>query len=176
MSLLTGVLVLSTTVLTRVLNDTKRVSNRADSVSQLKLGLAQMDRQIRSGNVLMAPTDAEMRVYTQANGLEKCVQWQVYQRTLRTRSWSATWQTDGIVSGWTTVARGVDNDVTPTSTEKPFSLQGATTAFNSRLISIRLLARASGDTGTRAEVRTSISGRNTNYGYDANICSPIPTP
>lgn len=176
MSLLTGVLTLSTTVLVKVLEDTRSVTERAGAVDQARLAVAQMDRQIRSGNVLMAPTDDEMRVFTQSNGEQKCVQWQVVSATdvLRSRSWSPTWQTDGLVTGWSTVARGITNDTSSTSTQKPFALQGAATAYNSRLISIRLFAQVSQKGGRPVEVNTSISGRNTNYGYDANICSPIP--
>ena len=71
---------------------TAKVQNSAQAISQVRLGLAQIDKQVRSGNVLYSPADEPasvpsctasgtsgtcMRVYTQTNGTQRCVQWQV---------------------------------------------------------------------------------------------------
>ncbi|MEI2717744.1 MAG: prepilin-type N-terminal cleavage/methylation domain-containing protein [Candidatus Nanopelagicales bacterium] len=166
----------------------------AESVSQLRQGLAIIDRQVRSGNVLYSPGDEDqvlstcegtgtsgscMRVYTQANGDERCVQWQVIAdadapgtSALRMRSWSPTWQTDGLTTGWSTVSRGLVN---PGEGNWPFTLQGGTSAFASRLLDVNLGAVDLNDPSESDELSASISGRNTNYGYDAGRCSPAPT-
>ncbi|MDP9181277.1 MAG: prepilin-type N-terminal cleavage/methylation domain-containing protein [Actinomycetota bacterium] len=163
----------------------------ADANGEVRLALDDIDRQVRSGNVLYSPanettpsscsasgTDAGtcMRVYTQANGVQRCVQWQVLAdpskpttSIIRSRSWSPTWQTDGITTEWATKARGLL--LTPSTV--PFTLQGAVTSSSSRYLSVRFEAKDPRRPG--AVVLTSaLSGRNTNYGYDAGLCSPVP--
>lgn len=166
----------------------------AEAVSQLRMGLAVIDRQVRSGNVLYSPGDESqvlstcegsgtagscMRVYTQANGDERCVQWQVLADpdsngtgVLRMRSWSPTWQTDGHYTQWQVVSRGLG---LPGEDEWPFSLQGGSSAYQSRLLDIRLVAIDANQPAETDVLTASIAGRNTNYGYDAGRCSPAPT-
>jgi len=162
------------TVLITVQKQTKDQTSRADSVGNARLALMQIDRQVRSGNVLYNPASESlplsMRVYTQANGVQRCVQWQVYDRKLRTRSWSTTWQTDGLVSDWAVVA----HDVVNTTTTPPFALQGGMTAYGSRLVDITLLVKSPTAGGQPINVTSSLSGRNTAYGYDPGVCSPVP--
>jgi len=162
----------------KVLNTVQRqstdIAGREDTVGNARLATEQMDRQIRSGNVLYDPLletlPMSMRVYTQVNGDQRCVQWQVYNGTLRSRSWSPTWQTDGIVSSWGIVARHIVNTVsTP-----PFALEGGSTAYGSRLLNISLRVQAATAKGNAVEVQTSLSGRNTLYGYDPGVCTPVP--
>ena len=74
-----------------------------------------------------------------------------------------------MVSGWGTVARGVTN------TTSPFTLDNAS-AYGSRLINISFSVRDSKATGRDQVVQTSLSGRNTEYGYDSGVCTPIPAP
>jgi prepilin-type N-terminal cleavage/methylation domain-containing protein len=163
----------------------------ADANSEVRLALADIDRQVRSGNVLYSPanevtpttctatgTDAGscMRVYTQANGVQRCVQWQVLPdpakpttSLIRSRSWSPTWQTDGSYTSWATKARGL----LLTPSVPPFTLQGAVTSSSSRYLTVRFEAKDPRRPG--AVVLTSaLAGRNTNYGYDAGLCSPVP--
>jgi prepilin-type N-terminal cleavage/methylation domain-containing protein len=161
-------------VLITVQRQTKDQTSRADSVGNARLALQQIDRQVRSGNVLYNPATEtlplSMRVYTQANGDQRCVQWQVYDGTLRSRSWSPTWTTDGQVSDWAVVA----HDVVNTAASPPFALQGGSTAYGSRLADITLLVKSPTDKGKPVNVTSSLSGRNTAYGYDPGVCSPSP--
>jgi prepilin-type N-terminal cleavage/methylation domain-containing protein len=176
------VLAVSYSVLITVQRQSRDISGREETVGQARIALQQMDRQIRSGNVLYNPNDTtdpgylplSMRVYTQANGDERCVQWQITNGLLRSRSWSPTWQTDGLVSGWGTVARGLQNPWP--STVQPFALQGSTTNYSSRLIDVTLLVKDARSKGNVQKVSSSLSGRNTLYGYDAGVCAPMPTP
>ena len=163
----------------------------ASANGEVRLALADIDRQVRSGNVLYSPanetqpssctasgTDAGscMRVYTQANGLQRCVQWQVLKdpsnpstAIIRSRSWSPTWQTDGVYTAWATKARGL----LLTPSVAPFTLQGAVTSSSSRYLSVRFEAKDPRRPG--ATVLTSaLAGRNTNYGFDAGLCNPVP--
>ncbi len=171
-------IVLSATyaVLITVQRQARDTTARADAVGDARIALQQIDQQVRSGNVLYNPTTEplplSMRVYTQANGLQRCVQWQVSGAVLRSRSWSPTWQTDGQVSAWSTVSRNVVN----TSVTPPFALQGGSTAYGSRLIDVNLLIKSPDAKGAPIAVTSSLSGRNTAYGYDPGICNPMPTP
>lgn len=178
-------------VLITIQKQTADVIARSDSVGNARLALEQIDRQVRSGNVLYSPaaetipgatgtdqcaasgTNAGtcMRVFTQANAAQKCVQWQVLpapDEVLRTRSWSPTWTTDGQVSAWSIVARDVIN--TPSS--PPFALTGG--QYGSRLVSLTLQVKSPQAGGKPIDVDSALSGRNTAYGYDPGICSPIP--
>jgi len=183
------------TLVTKAVNKVEHFANdaqgSADANGEVRLALDDIDRQVRSGNVLYSPanevvpssctasgTDAGtcMRVYTQANGVQRCVQWQVLPdpanattSIIRSRSWSPDWQTDGSYTAWATKARGLLR----TPSQAPFTLQGAVTSSSARFLSVRFEARDPRRRG--AVVLTSaLSGRNTNYGYDAGLCSPVP--
>ncbi len=161
-------------VLISVTRQSRDVQGREQTVGNARLAIEQIDRQIRSGNVLYDPAleslPNSMRVYTQANGVNRCVQWQLQSAgVLRSRSWSPTWQTDGLVSTWGNVARGIRN------TTSPFSLPNAS-AYGSRLIDITFQVHDDTAGGTDQIVQTSLSGRNTEYGYDTGVCTPVPAP
>jgi len=154
-----------------VSRQSRDIQARDETVTNIRNAVQQMDRQIRSGNVLYDPAlealPNSMRVYTQTNGIEKCVQWQLTGGTLRSRFWSPTWQTDGLVGAWGTVARGITNSASP------FTLD-STNAYGSRLINISFSVKDSKAGGADQSVQTSLSGRNTEYGYDTGVCTPVP--
>jgi prepilin-type N-terminal cleavage/methylation domain-containing protein len=179
------------TALIKVQSYTTDVQGSADANSELRQAVAVIDRQVRSGNVLYSPanettpstctpsgTDAGtcMRVYTQANGLERCVQWQVITdaahpdtQLLRSRSWSPEWQSDGNFTAWKIEARGL----VATPSTAPFTLQGAVNAYSSRYLVVRFEAQDQRREDP-AVITSSLSGRNTNYGYDGGMCNPAP--
>ncbi len=167
---------------------------RSQNTDQARLAVQQIDRQIRSGNVLYDPAKEgllaplfvapdpvavangifpglSIRVYTQANGDQRCVQWRINNGTLQTRSWSEAWTVDGDVSGWRNVAENIIN----TSAASPaFSLDTAS-GFGDRLINVRVLTNADTARQKTVEFKASVTGRNTQYGYNPNICNTIPT-
>lgn len=162
-----------------VMQSQSRLNARVDSVDQARLAAQEIDRQVRSGNVLYDPSQESlpmsMRIYTQANGAQKCVQWQVdtTNHLLRSRSWDpGWWQGVGTVSSWYTVAR----DIVNTTAQQPFSLQGPSSSYGSRLMEVDLFVQESSKAGTPVEVTTQIDGRNTQYGYTPDSCSPVPAP
>lgn len=174
MAIFSGVLGGVYRVLINVQRQTADTVKRADSVDQARLGLQQVDRQVRSGNVLYDPASEvlpmSMRVYTQANGEQKCVQWQVVATELRSRSWEGNGASYSNVSPWSVVARNIVN----TTTDAPFVLSGSSTPYGARLIDLLLLVKTPGASGAAVAVRGSLAGRNTQYGYDPGTCSPIP--
>src|SRR4051794_41282246 len=104
-----------TTALIKIQKYTADVQGSADANFQLRQAVAVIDRQVRSGNVLYSPANETspssctasgtsagtcMRVYTQANGSQRCVQWQgladpahAGAQMLRSRRWSPHRQT-----------------------------------------------------------------------------------
>lgn len=177
------------TAVIAVMGISKEAQGASDAVFATRQALATIDRQVRSGNVLFSPADEVgyvstckdlgtnkgscMRIFTQSNGAEKCVQWQMaddgdggYQ--LQMRSWETTWQTGGSVTDWGVVARGL------LMTEAPFELDvGAGNIYGERLLKIHLVAK-NADTGRPVAIDASISGRNTSYGYTGSQCTPVP--
>ena len=170
---------------------TKDSEAAADAVFQTRQALATIDKQVRSGNVLFSPADEVtyvsscedlgsnqgscMRIYTQANGSQKCVQWQVFPDgstyVLRVRSWTPDWQTVGGVSAWSVAARGLAQ---PTSTSAPFTLDTDPAGkYGQRLLRVHLVA-VNAKSGKDVALDASISGRNTTYGYTGNECVPVP--
>lgn len=163
---------------------------RAHQVEEVRLGIMQIDRQVRSGNVISdpalespaasgVPTGYSLRVFTQTNGVRKCVQWRIVfpdpgepQGELQYRSWDTDWQSGGHVDEWTAVARDVIAPVTGTPFAKVDPLSGTTAQ------SVRVTIRIQGERTSSAPstVTTILTGRNTVYGYPSDVCSPVPTP
>ena len=61
-----------------------------------------------------------------------------------------------------------------TTATPPFALQGGSTAYGSRLVDITLRVKNAESGGKPINVTSSLSGRNTAYGYDPGVCSPVP--
>jgi type II secretory pathway pseudopilin PulG len=197
MSIFSFVVVLTLSALVGVQKETQRVMQREDAITQLRQGMAQIDRQVRSGNVLYSPRNEVgvttgcsssatepagdcMRIHTYGTGnaLQKCVQWQLQPDASRpgtsrlmTRSWTPPWQVGGTRPPFRTVATGLLNR--QIDGEWPFRLEAAS-ATSQRVLKLSLLTSPK-DTSARAvALESSISGRNTHYGRDANICTPVP--
>ena len=152
----------------------------SQNTDQARLAVQQIDRQVRSGNVLYnpaaeTPAGFALRVYTQANGYQRCVQWRITKATsgfkdgiLQTRSWSESWTFDGDVSGWRNISENV-----LTTGSAAFSLDGSS-GFGNRLINIDVRVNADPVHQKTVQFTSSITGRNTEYGYSQNICNVIP--
>lgn len=191
MTIFSTCMAIALTAVMIALEKSNDVQQSGDAASQLRLALSQIDRQVRSGNVLFSPSNEPayvascttanansgtcMRIFTQSNGPEKCVQWQIMAdpaapgtALLRTRSWSVAWQSNGDLTGWATV---VDGLAIPSA--DPFVLEGASSPYKERLLNVSIEAW-----DARREkavtIGSSLSGRNTTYGYDSNQCTPVP--
>jgi type II secretory pathway component PulJ len=193
-ALLIIVLGMCFTFMVSMQNVVSREDSRAQSNDQAALAAHEVDRQIRSGNVLYDPSQEganagtnpdgtaipagfSLRIYTQANGTERCVQWRVLNtKALQKRSWSEAWESDNQVSQWATVATGIVN----TSSQPPFALDSSSGfggSANSRLVNIDFVANNNTKKGASTEVQLSVSGRNTEYfPTNSGLCTDIPTP
>jgi type II secretory pathway component PulJ len=170
------------TAIVRVQTYTSNVASSADASSELRQALAEIDRQVRSGNVLGDPATETLttcvsgigtcfQVYTQSNGSPRCVRWEVTTlgaapgtRVLRTRNWSPDWETGGSVVAWRVEARGL----APTQTTAPFALP------SSGVLKVYLEALDPRRPTARVPITSSLFGRNSNYGYASGVCSPAP--
>lgn len=186
MGIFAGLLTIVFSVLLTVQQQTRDSLGRNAQTQQAKLGLSQIDRQVRSGNVLTVPGDVlaeagelprSLRVYTQTDGVRRCVQWQVNEGTLRFRSWDPTWNEagGGDVEAWQVVARElvddalIDSGVAP----DPFT-RDSSVGSQDQSVTVRLWLQAEEADGRPVEVTTVLFGRNTVYGYPSDICSPVP--
>ncbi|UER54164.1 type II secretion system protein [Kineosporiaceae bacterium SCSIO 59966] len=161
-------------VLLSVQNSTRQAEERARINDHVRLAVQHIDRHVRSGNVLYDPAAEEtpgfsLRVYSQSNGLQKCMQWRVVDGRLESRSWAPTWQSDHNVSEWSTVASGLVN----TPSDPPFSLN-PDIHYGGRLVEINLAVGTQLPGARDVIIASSISGRNTQFGYTANVCEPVP--
>jgi prepilin-type N-terminal cleavage/methylation domain-containing protein len=167
-----------------------RQTTRSNDEDQVRLAVEELDREIRSGNLLYDPSlesgplgsdvvaGMSLRVYTQTNADtrdpgNRCVQWRITSgELLQRRDWSVNWAVDGQVSGWRIVAENVVNR----------SLSPQVTAFTldpdpskgGRTMIITISVQTDPTKGKAVQIRQSVTGRNTEYGYPNNICDTIP--
>lgn len=160
-----------------VIGETERSTNN----DQARLAVEQLDREIRSGNILYDPAaeavpDYSLRIYTQANATTRtpsyqCVQWVLEDRQLLRRFWPPG--NPAAVSGWRTIADGLVNvdEGVPAFALDPEPVRGGRTLDVVFLVNNRLEQR--GEQTIR--IQTSITGRNTTFGFSPTSCTPAPT-
>jgi prepilin-type N-terminal cleavage/methylation domain-containing protein len=202
LSILSIVLVIFGTVLAGIQRAVNRQSDRSGSNDQARLAVEEIDRELRSGNVLYDPSlsacplsspcpwsdDAAhqiypgmaLLIYTQTNAVtrnpgNRCVQWRIVGGELQRRDWTTTWQTDGLVSGWRVIADHVVNQPSPPTppTFPAFRLDPDPNK-GGRTIVVNLLVNQNAASGQNVNIKASVSGRNTEYGYPSNVCATIP--
>jgi prepilin-type N-terminal cleavage/methylation domain-containing protein len=175
MSLLTVVFSLCMYSLISIQHSVSTTDARTQAQDQARLAVQEIDRQVRSGNIFYTPFNGGMSmiVFTQANGANRCVEWQVASSgQLQTRSWTQTWQTDGspAIVPWSTIATGITN----TASNPPFVLDSGS-SYGDRILDIDIVTNAKGSLSSGSEISDSVEGRNTVYGYSATACSlPFP--
>lgn len=194
MALFAGLLAIVFSILIMVMQDTRDSMARADQVEQMRLGLMQIDRQVRSGNVISDPgaestatsgvaPGYSMRVYTQTDGVFQCVQWRVVfdgtdtvDGRLEYRSWDPAWRSTGEVREWGVVARSLAQPAAGAA--KPFVQEAAAGGSKAQSVRVTLWHKSSrSDTSSKAAAVSSVlTGRNTVYGYPADECSDVPAP
>jgi prepilin-type N-terminal cleavage/methylation domain-containing protein len=159
----------------------KATSERSRNNDEVTLAIGRLDRLIRSGNILYDPSGESdpdqgitpglaLRIYTQANSVQKCVQWRISEGVLQERSWSPQWQSNGQITTWWNVAEGLTN----TQATPAFSLDDDA-AFGGRLLKVQLNVNTSSQDAAEVEQKVAIEGRNTLHGYDASVCNVIPS-
>jgi type II secretory pathway pseudopilin PulG len=196
MSILVVVLAIFLPMLASVQRAFNRQSDRSQSNDQARLAVEELDREIRSGNVLYDPGQAgqpwsddptnsvypnmSLLIYTQTNATtrnpgNRCVQWRIAGGQLMRRDWTTTWRTDDVVDPWRLIADHIVNQPTPPTppATKAFQLDPDPNK-GGRTIIVTLLVQQNAKSGQAVKIQESITGRNTEYGYPNNVCSDIP--
>jgi prepilin-type N-terminal cleavage/methylation domain-containing protein len=187
MAILSIVLLVFTTTFSSIQRAVSDQQVRSVNNDNVRLALENLDRLVRSGNVLIDPavTDTDCKAsgsshqcllaYTQANGTTaepaRCIQWRVEGTTLQTRYWlPAPASKAATVTTWRDVADGILNlqtsPVTQTFNLDPDPLK------QDRSVEILFLVgtSAEGLDGPIARVEASLTARNTSYGYLSDAC------
>lgn len=141
---------------------TDATSIRSESSGMATAALAQVERDVRSGNVIGDPVPVDgvagmgVVVYTQDRGDFRCVEYRVaggqLQRRTRAPGTGTTWPDD-----WGTVTDGVVN-----------AAEGApafSRTVDNQTLLVELRFRRGGDSATTLELTSAITGRNTSS-YD----------
>lgn len=204
MTIFLGLIAIVTSILVTVSYQTRDNLARTRAVDQAQLGLRQIDRQVRSGNVISDPAAEtisssgvapyySLRVYTQTDGVFQCVQWRVVYPAgssygeLQYRSWQPSWQVTGGVDDWSVVARDIvrPSSATPVagdpSTWPPFYVDSTSPAEASSTaqtvrVTLRIKDPEQREQSKPATVTSVLTGRNTVYGYPSDACAAVPAP
>ena len=154
--------------------------NLARTNDQARLALEQLDREIRSGNVLYDPsTESDpyymVRVYTQSNsptlGGYSCVLWKIDDEgQLLTRYWPEGDATEA--TEWRVAATGIVNKELGVHA---FALD-ADPLKGGRTLDVTLRVNEDYDDhpGSTFELTQALTGRNTSYGYPVSVCNDTP--
>jgi type II secretory pathway pseudopilin PulG len=190
MSVMSIVIVAFSTVMTSVQTGVERQTGRSGSNDQARLAVEELDKEIRSGNLLYDPSletgpvgsdivaGMSLRVYTQTNADtrdpgNRCVQWRITSnQQLQRRDWSINWRTDDIVSSWIIVAESVVNR-TLSPPVSAFVLD-PDPAKGGRSMQVLIAVNENPSTGREVRIQQTLTGRNTQYGYPSQVCSDIP--
>ena len=176
-----------TTLLTTVQKAVVAEDVRNQSLDQARLALQSIDRESRSGNLLYDPGSLPaaypaatyppgytLLIYTQSNaptfGTYRCVLWQIdSSQNLQTRWWPPADPSNA--SEWDVVATGVVNRaVSPQVTAFTLDATTSRTATVTFLVNSDLTHSPSGT----IRLQTSITGRNTSFGYPLQVCATPP--
>lgn len=158
-----------------------RQQSRSNNNDQARLAIEQLDREIRSGNVLYDPSGEvlpyySLRVYTQANAPTRtpafqCVQWVLDDGRLMRRAWPPGKPDQA--GDWRIVAEDIVNvDLG----ERAFVLDPETSK-GGRTVKVKLAVNGNlaGEPRATIRVQTSLTGRNTSLGFSSDECADLPS-
>lgn len=168
---------------TTLMRQQASVEARQQAQQQAQLAVDQIASQVRSGNVLYQPSETQtawsLLLYTQANGEQRCVEWELNRDSgqLLSRSWTPTWNVNGFidegeVTDWRLISSNLINgSLSPTIA--PFSVP-TNEPFGERLLSIDLRVGVDDNQPAGLAVGTSVTGRNTQYNFGSDLCGEKP--
>lgn len=173
--------------LTSVYTGVNRQQRRSEINDEARLAIEQIDREVRSGNILFDPTESfaapacggyacvsnfSVRVYTQANATtrtppQQCVQYLINGTNLLRRAWAPGGGSS--LAGWQIIATDIVNrNVSP---QVPAFVRDP----GNRVLDVTLLVNnrfGQADAPRTVRIESSIAIRN--YGT-GDPCSPIPS-
>jgi type II secretory pathway pseudopilin PulG len=181
MALMSLVLLVFTTTMSSVQRAAVEQEVRTRLVDDARLALQSIERQVRSGNVLYDPSSETdpygssagymFRIYTQANAPSlpgyRCALWLIDDgQRLLYRWWPPLAPEDA--TSWRVVTEGIVNrDLS----DPAFFLDPT-----ARTMVVNLQVNPDLDERPEAtqQVDTSVTGRNTSFGYPENVCEDLP--
>jgi prepilin-type N-terminal cleavage/methylation domain-containing protein len=185
-AILSIVLLVFTTTFATIQRSVSEQQVRSINNDNVRLALENLDRLVRSGNVLTDPsivnTDCKatgsayqcLVAYSQANGTTllpaRCIQWRVDGTILETRWWEPG-EKATTTTAWREVATGIQNlqtsPVTQTFRLDPDPMK------QGRSVEVLFIVGtgAGGIDGPVARVEASLTARNTSYGYLSDACA-----
>ncbi len=185
MAILSIAMVVILTALTTIQKAVVNQDLRSQNVDQARLAMQSIDRQLRSGNLLYnpnaeSPAGFTLRVYTQAyavqdvassvGGTSRCALWTIdSQNQLLYRYWPQG--RPGDATEWQVIARGIMNrDASP-------QVGAFTLDPTGRTVTVRFLVNTQPGIASNAtqELRSSVTGRNTSFGFPVDVCEDLPT-
>lgn len=184
-AILSIVLLVFTTTLATIQRSVGEQQVRSINNDNARLALENLDRLVRSGNVLIDPsvvnTDCKatgsayqcLLAYSQANGTTlqpaRCIQWRVEGTTLETRWWEPGDKAT-TTTAWREVATGIQNLQTTPVTET-FRLDPDPLKQGRSVEVLFIVGTGTGGVdGPLARVEASLTARNTSYGYLSSAC------
>jgi prepilin-type N-terminal cleavage/methylation domain-containing protein len=185
-AILSIVLLVFTTTLATIQRSVGEQQVRSINNDNVRLALENLDRLVRSGNVLIDPsvvnTDCKatgsayqcLLAYSQANGTTalpaRCIQWRVEGTTLETRWWEPGDKAT-TTTAWREVATGIQNLQTTPVTET-FRLDPDPMKQGRSVEVLFIVGTGTGGVdGPVARVEASLTARNTSYGYLSDACA-----
>jgi prepilin-type N-terminal cleavage/methylation domain-containing protein len=187
MAILSIVLLVFTTTFATIQRSVSEQQIRSTNNDNIRLALENLDRHVRSGNVLIDPsipdTDCKssgsayqcLLTYSQSNGTTatpaRCLQWRLQGTTLQTRSWLPKPASKAAtLTNWRDVATGILNLQT-TPVTKTFQLDPDPLKQNRSVEVLFLVGTGSeGIDGPISRIEASLTARNTTYGYLSDAC------
>ena len=182
MMILSIVSLIFTTTLTSVQRAVVREDVRTQLNDKARLAMQTIDREVRSGNLLYPPSGESdpyggssgymFRVYTQANtptlGQFRCALWLIdNQQQLKYRWWPALQPEDA--TAWQVITDGVINR---TLGQPAFSVDSTN---RTAAVTFYMNPSYSTDASATQRVTASLTGRNTSFGYPADVCEDLPS-
>ena len=167
-----------------------RQRERSRANDEARLAIEELDREIRSGNVLYDPASEDpanfgFRIYSQANATTRtgstysdatgatCVQWLINDdEQLVRRFWKPGDPT--LVSDWRVKAEHVVNRVL-SPTVPAFALDPDPVRASRTVVVTLMLDADTTETVSRpVRIQTSFTGRNSTLGFPVTTCDPAP--
>jgi len=175
-------------VLSSVQQSTVRNDFLSRANDQARLAVEELDREIRSGNVLYdpgteTPANYTLRIYTQTNATTRaptfgnpgyvCALWTIDDEDRLIKNiWPPLKPEEA--TGWRVVAEGVVNRVMDPAV--PAFALDADPNRGSRTVGITLVVNPDPDNAWARTIRieTASTGRNTSYGFPQDVCNGTP--
>jgi prepilin-type N-terminal cleavage/methylation domain-containing protein len=174
MGILSIAMVILLSTLTSIQAASVKEDVRSRTINQVRLAMQTIDRQVRSGNLLYPPNAAgyTFLIYTQAYSAQddtsRCALWTINsQNQLMYGYWKPN-VTPGALT-WQVVADGIMNRV---QSQSAFTLDPT-----GRTMTVLLLLNTdpTGSPNATQRLQTSVTGRNTSFGYPLAVCATLPT-